>query len=115
MPRKGLPNTALLQTVRQERPQSLAARAQQHLIGSALLLDLALVQKHHAVTHPVLSSSYMAALLVIETLVTSLMISGDNQVAQAEKLTDAISAYLYTDKSGSDIGSDRPPRRIVRG
>lgn len=53
-------------------------------------------------THPVLSSSYTAALLVIEALVTSLMVSGDNQVAQAEKLTDAISAYLYTDKPGSD-------------
>lgn len=56
-------------------------------------------------THPVLSSSYTAALLV----------SGDNQVAQAEKLTDAISAYLYTDKPGSDSGTDRPPKRIVRG
>ena len=65
-------------------------------------------------THPVLSSSYTAALLVIEALVTSLMVSGDNQVAQAEKLTDAISAYLYTDKPGKDSGVDRPPKRIVR-
>lgn len=63
-------------------------------------------------THPVLSSSYSAALLVIEALVTSLMISGDNQVNQAEKLTDAISAYLYSDKPGHD---DRPVKRIVRG
>ena len=66
-------------------------------------------------THPVLSSSYSAALLVIEALVTSLMISGDNQVNQAEKLTDAISAYLYSDKPGNDTGNDRPVKRIVRG
>ena len=66
-------------------------------------------------THPVLSSSYSAALLVIEALVTSLMISGDNQVNQAEKLTEAISAYLYSDKPGNDTGNDRPVKRIVRG
>ncbi len=66
-------------------------------------------------THPVLSSSYSAALLVIEALVTSLMISGDNQVNQAEKLTEAISAYLYSDKPGNETGNDRPMKRIVRG
>lgn len=41
--------------------------------------------------------------------------SHDVLVAQAEKLTDAISAYLYTDKPGNDSGIDRPPKRIVRG
>ena len=66
-------------------------------------------------THPVLSSSYSAALLVIEALVTSLMISGDNQVNQAEKLIEAISAYLYSDKPGNETGNDRPVKRIVRG
>lgn len=66
-------------------------------------------------SHPVLSSSYSAALLVIEALVTSLMVSGDNQVDQAQKLTDAISAYLYTDKPGSDKGLERVPTRFVRG
>ncbi len=66
-------------------------------------------------THPVLSSSYSAALLVIEALVTSLMISGDNQVNQAEKLTEAISAYLYSDKPGNETRNDRPVKRIVRG
>ena len=71
-------------------------------------------------SHPVLSSSYSAALLVIEALVTSLMVSGENQVHQAEKLTDAISAYLYNDKPGSDklnsdSGTDKGPRRIIRG
>lgn len=67
-------------------------------------------------THPVLSSSYSAALLVIEALVTSLMISGDNQVNQAEKLTEAISAYLYSDKPGSDgAGPDKGAKRIIRG
>lgn len=71
-------------------------------------------------SHPVLSSSYSAALLVIEALVTSLMVSGENQVHQAEKLTDAISAYLYKDKPGTDKGSgdsapDKGTRRISRG
>ncbi len=63
-------------------------------------------------SHPVLSSSFAAALLVIEALVTSLMVNGDNQVKQAEKLTDAISAYLYDEKPGVE---DRTTRRIVRG
>ncbi len=66
-------------------------------------------------THPVLSSSYTTALLVIEALVTSLMISGDNQVVQAEKLTEAISAYLYTDKPGAESSADRPTRRTTHG
>lgn len=65
--------------------------------------------------HPVLSSSYSAALLIIEALVTSLMVSGDNQINQAEKLTEAISAYLYSDKPGSEGSGDRPVKRIVRG
>jgi hypothetical protein len=66
-------------------------------------------------THPVLSSSYTAALMVIEAMVTSLMISGENQVSQAEKLTDAISAYLYSDKPGNETSAERPVKRIVRG
>ena len=66
-------------------------------------------------SHPVLSSSYSAALLIIEALVTSLMISGDNQVNQAEKLTEAISAYLYSDKSGNESASERSNKKIVRG
>ncbi len=66
-------------------------------------------------THPVLSSSYTAALLVIEAMVTSLMISGENQVSQAEKLTEAISAYLYADKPGNEASAERPVKRIVRG
>jgi DNA-binding MurR/RpiR family transcriptional regulator len=65
--------------------------------------------------HPVLSSSYTAALLVIEALVSSLMVSGDNQLLQAEKLTNAISAYLYTDKPGSEAAPHRPVKRNVRG
>ena len=65
-------------------------------------------------SHPVLSSSFSAALLVIEALVTSLMVSGDNQVRQAEKLTDAISAYLYSDRPGSE-SPGRGLKRIVRG
>lgn len=65
--------------------------------------------------HPVLSSSSAAAIVVIEALVTALMVSGNNQLAQAEKLTDAISAYLYRDKPGSEAGAERTGRRITRG
>ncbi len=67
--------------------------------------------------HPVLSSSSASALVVIEALVTSLMVSGNNQVTQAEKLTEAISAYLYSDKpGGGDVNhSERGPKRITRG
>ena len=42
------------------------------------------------------------------------MVSGNNQVDQAEKLTDAISAYLYSDKPGNDSG-ERADKRIARG
>lgn len=55
-----------------------------------------------AATHPVLSSSYSAAVVVVEALVTSLMISGNNHVLQAEKLTGAISTYLYNDRPGAE-------------
>lgn len=54
-----------------------------------------------AASHPVLSSNFTAALLVIETLVTCLMLSGRQHIEQAEKLTDAISAYLYKDRPGT--------------
>ena len=53
-------------------------------------------------SHPVLSSSFTASLLVVEALVTALMVSGGNQVDQAQKLTDAISAYLYSEKPGTN-------------
>jgi DNA-binding MurR/RpiR family transcriptional regulator len=66
-------------------------------------------------SHPVLSSSSAAAIVVIEALVTSLMVSGNNQVTQAEKLTDAISAYLYSDKPGGDAPGEKSPKRITRG
>lgn len=49
-------------------------------------------------SHPVMSSSNAAAMLVIEALVTSLMLSGRDHVRQAGKLTEAISAYLYSEK-----------------
>jgi len=49
-------------------------------------------------THPVLSSSYSAALLVIEALVTSLMLGSEQPVRQAGRLTEAISEYLYRPK-----------------
>lgn len=55
-----------------------------------------------AATHPVLSSSYSAAVVVVEALVTSLMLSGNDHVLQAEKLTAAISTYLYSDRAGAE-------------
>lgn len=51
-----------------------------------------------ASTHPVLSSSATAAVLVIESLVAALMVARRSNVRQAQKLTDAISGYLYAKK-----------------
>ncbi|MFY8115174.1 MAG: MurR/RpiR family transcriptional regulator [Rhabdaerophilum sp.] len=47
-------------------------------------------------THPVLSSSNVAALLVIEALVAALMVSNADNLVKATRLTDAISAYLVS-------------------
>jgi DNA-binding MurR/RpiR family transcriptional regulator len=44
--------------------------------------------------HPVLSSSLTPAVLIVEALLTALMTSSQDNVVQAAKLTDAISAYL---------------------
>lgn len=44
--------------------------------------------------HPILSSSLAATVLVAETLVSAMMVSNRANVAQAAKLTEAISAYL---------------------
>ena len=66
-----------------------------------------------AASHPVMSSSSTAALLVIEALVTSLMVSGHNQVRQAEKLTDAIAAYMYSEKP-ADAGYGKRQRLGAR-
>ncbi|MFM7330517.1 MAG: hypothetical protein ACKO1L_02470 [Brachymonas sp.] len=49
--------------------------------------------------HPVISSSSVAAVLLIEALVTSLMVSRKGHVQQAGKLTEAISAYLVNPAS----------------
>jgi DNA-binding MurR/RpiR family transcriptional regulator len=65
-----------------------------------------------AATHPVLSSSYSAAVVVVEALVTSLMLSGNNHVVQAEKLTGAICAYLYSDRPGTE--KPRPTRQRTK-
>lgn len=62
-------------------------------------------------THPVLSSSQSATVVVIEALVTSLMVSNHKNVEQAAKLTDAISAYLYGGDSGSRAGGPVKARR----
>jgi DNA-binding MurR/RpiR family transcriptional regulator len=67
-----------------------------------------------AASHPVLSSSSTAALLVIEALVTSLMLSGHDHVRQAEKLTEAIAAYMVDGKSDEAAARGRAARRVVR-
>jgi DNA-binding MurR/RpiR family transcriptional regulator len=63
--------------------------------------------------HPVLSSSVAAVVLVIEALVTAMMVSNRANVAQAAKLTEAISSYLY--RAGPERPMPRPrktpPRR----
>ena len=46
--------------------------------------------------HPVLSSGTLAALLVIEALVSAVMLGTAGQVEKAGRLTEAISHYLYT-------------------
>ena len=62
-------------------------------------------------THPVLASSCTAALLVIEALVTTLMVSRADHVEQAAKLTDAIGGYLYQDAGpGASPATRRKPR-----
>jgi DNA-binding MurR/RpiR family transcriptional regulator len=60
--------------------------------------------------HPVMSSSLSAALVVVEALVTTFMVSSRRNVEQAAKLTDAISAYLY----GGETGRKSPPRAVKR-
>jgi DNA-binding MurR/RpiR family transcriptional regulator len=63
--------------------------------------------------HRILSSSYVAALAVVETMVASLMISTPANVSKAARLTDAISNYMYR-HDGPDAGSkalSRPSKR----
>ncbi len=50
--------------------------------------------------HPVVTSSMAAAIMVIETIVTALMISNDQNVAKAARLTDAIADYLLDVEPG---------------
>jgi DNA-binding MurR/RpiR family transcriptional regulator len=66
-----------------------------------------------AASHPVLSSSYTAGVMVAEALVTSLMLGGGNHVAQAAKLTDAISAYLYSDRPGANGKPERKAKKAA--
>lgn len=50
-------------------------------------------------THPILSSSNVAAVLVVEALVSAFMVSNADNVEKATRLTDAISAYLLPPSS----------------
>ncbi|MBS7808784.1 MurR/RpiR family transcriptional regulator [Variovorax sp. PCZ-1] len=61
----------------------------------ALADDVLLATAHH----PVISSSSVAAVLLIEALVTSLMVSRKANVQQAGKLTEAIAGYLISPSS----------------
>lgn len=47
-------------------------------------------------SHPVLSSSTVSALFVIEAVVSAVMLGSDETVAKAGRLTEAISHYLHT-------------------
>ena len=62
-------------------------------------------------THPVLSSSLSAAVIVIEALVTSLMVSNRRNVEQAAKLTDAIASFLVGGDAGRHNGPHERPRK----
>jgi DNA-binding MurR/RpiR family transcriptional regulator len=69
--------------------------------------------------HPVLSSSLVAMLAVVEALVTVVMLASPNGVAQAARLTDAISDYMYGGNAlrpqrlalGPQSGAAQPPPR----
>ena len=62
-------------------------------------------------THPVLSSSQSAAIVVIEALVSSLMVSNRRNVEAATKLTDAIAAYLVGGDAGKRHGAGESSRK----
>jgi DNA-binding MurR/RpiR family transcriptional regulator len=62
-------------------------------------------------THPVLSSSSTAAVLVIEALATSLMVSHRANATQAAKLTEAISAYMFSGASPARASRRRASER----
>lgn len=66
---------------------------------SAPLASMAAITLTGPSTHPVLPSSSVAILAVIETLIAAVMTSSSANVARAQALTDAISAYLYPDAS----------------
>ena len=54
---------------------------------------------------PVVCSSLVPASVVLEALVTSLLESGHDRASQAEKLTNALSDYLYGNKIYEDADS----------
>jgi DNA-binding MurR/RpiR family transcriptional regulator len=57
--------------------------------------------------HPVLPSSLASAIVAVEALLTALMTSSTENVAQAAKLTEAISAYL--------VRAEEEMRPVARG
>jgi DNA-binding MurR/RpiR family transcriptional regulator len=61
--------------------------------------------------HPILSSSLAAAVVVIEALVARLMTSNRRNVAQAAKLTEAISAYLFRGDAEAAPAAKRRDKR----
>ena len=63
--------------------------------------------------HPVMSSSNPSAMLEIKILVTSQMVRGNNHVGQAEKLTEVISGYPYSEKTGDEALRQRHSRLSV--
>lgn len=71
----------------------LAAVADETLVASA--------------QHAVLSSSGVSALLVVEALVATLMLSNAQHVDQAGRLTEAISGYMYSPDRAATVRKKR--------
>jgi DNA-binding MurR/RpiR family transcriptional regulator len=58
------------------------------------LTDMADLALAAFAAHPVVSSSNVAAVVVVEALVTAMMVSDRENVAAAARLTEAISSFV---------------------
>lgn len=61
-------------------------------------------------SHPILSSSTLGLIVVVETIVAALMTSNQANVVQAAKLTEAISSYLFGDDASRTPSRRRRPK-----
>jgi DNA-binding MurR/RpiR family transcriptional regulator len=69
--------------------------------------DVLLATAHH----PIISSSSVAAVLVIEALVSQLMTSRKESIGEAGRLTEAISEYLYSPETNGKGGKSARYKR----